>query len=771
MSVETKKSAFSIKVFLIATLIVVVAGALGVIAYFITQNHRQVQRLNEANAAFDNEDWVLAETKLAESYQEDTNNEEVVTKLAKVNEQLGNWSEAGFLWSRAYDLNAFKAAYLENSLEAYFRANSSNALLEKLTAMQPLESNHHKLLMTLALAQTDSVESARIFIEKVKDLEALATPLGRLLSVYLDEDPELTTDEKDQLTAVAESSEPAVALYALASLASDAMLNDQIDSAEAYLKRRIPLNPKLGRLDLAQFYYVQGEALESVKLYRKMIDTLSPIDSIRFAEALSALNLFDELALLKERYRVGSRADITTGYYIDALIAYQNKDWDTLSSRMEAIGNELPTTPIAEMLAIQKAVIQKDVTTTLELLEQIPFDQNRRFDDYETILLPFVLELLSENDLESAANISSILKKRDYDNFNYTLAIITNAAQRRSLSKNQLESVLAKYPNEARLLSIAADFYLRIGDFPTAKKMAEKLLQLDSENITAQLLLIGSLESMRQIDAATKSFKTLYSANPNNQSLLIQYLAFCTRNKLFNELESLASSLSEESDSQALLYRLLAEAEIAQLRDERTEAHSLLMQIVNKPDLQIDQTNAAILFRTANILGSFSYLDPAIQLYNQLLALSPNAVPILVNLSELYAEKAESDPYSIAFQKAINLASQAYALDDASPITRECYAQRLYENKQYSEAEKLLFDSIYGDNVSPRSRTIWKNSMEQIIKEAAILGNRQDLIAACNSLLRAFPKNEIAEQYLLDATRNSAEATTEPLPNTTNASP
>ncbi|WPJ96832.1 hypothetical protein SH580_03820 [Coraliomargarita algicola] len=762
MPADKKKKIFGAKMFLLVALIVLVLGAMGAVIYYVSKNYRQLEDFNEAVSAFNSQDWELAEKKLMAAIAADPNNEDVVSKLATVNEKLGNWTEAGLFWSRAAELNAFKPEYAEQAANAFFRSGDVQLLQEELRSAQPFKTDRQRLLMAFVYAQSEQVAAAQKMIDELASSESAATELGKLVSLLIEESPERTPEARASFEALAQAEDPAIALYALYTLANDAIGRGEMLKAQEYLERRMPLNSKLATISLANFYYIQGKSQEAAALYREQVDELTPIESIRYAESLIALKEVEALQELAKRYRVGRRADILTGYYMDALLAYEAGDGATVSAKLEALGDELPVTPVAQMLSVYDAVQRKDAKEIINLLKAFPYDAHERLATYVTLIRPLVLELMTQNNLTEAAQIAELLNIRNFEDVIFTLAQIGNAAQKQLLSRIDLDQALEAYPEEPRLWSIAADFHLRNENYLEAQQASQRLLKLIPGSISGQLQNIAALESLKQIDQAATTFEALYHAHPTDRRVLIQYLAFCSRNQLATNLSDLLNALKDHSEHSPAGATMLAEAELAQLAGDREKLHSVLIQVAEDPQLVANSENAAILYRTAHMLATNDYEAPAIKVYRKLLPLAPNSVPVLVNLSELYATLAEQNSDDSAAQEALKLAQQAYTAAPESAIARECYAIRLHESGAHEEAQKLLLNLIQQGAESARIRDAWKGSMEQMIQALAAKNEIYNRSNLCQALLNEFPNNPIATQNLqaiqLELQRRATEA-------------
>lgn len=748
MLAEQKKGIIGAKMLLLVVLLLLVISAMGAVIYFVTKNYRQLEDFNDAITAYESENWELASKRLQAAIVADPNNEDVVAKLATVNEKLGYWTAAGFLWSRAAELNAFKPEYFEHALSAHLRAGNFELLREELATAQPFKTDRHRLLMALVHANAGELEDAKLMMSELSQADAQDTPLLKLVELMLEDTAAMTPEQVSGFEALANSEDAAIALIALYNLANDAIGRGEMSRAQDYLERRILLSPKQGTISLANFYYIQGKSKEAADLYRELVDELIPIESIRYAESLVAIKQIDELQELAKRYRIGARVDVLTGYYIDALLAYEANDAATVSAKLQAMGDEIPVTLIAQMLTFYDAVQRKDIKAISTLLSEFPYDAHERLAKFVPMIQALVMELITENNLTEAAHLSELLNIRDFQDVAFTLAQVGDAAQKQVLSRMDLDQALEAYPREPRLWSIATDYHLRNRNFSEAQAAAEKLLELIPGNVSAQLQRIAALESMPELAKATQAFEALYQENPSDRRVLIQYLAFCSRNQLSANLSALLTSLQAQADTALIGLAVLAEAELAQIANDREKIYTLLQPLAQGASWAANSENAAILYRAANMLATNDYEAPAIKIYRKLLALAPNSVPVLVNLAELYAALAEKESDQDAQQTALELAKQAYTAVPQSAIARECYALRLNETGSHDEAQKLLLNLMQQETGSPRVRLAWKDSMEHLIEALAKKDEIYNRTNLCQSLLNEFPQNEIATQNL-----------------------
>ncbi len=738
-----------LKVLLLVALSCLIVAALLAVSYHIVRNHRKVQRYGNAVAAFNKNDWDLAEKLLKEALQSDSNNEDAVVKLAVVSEKLNHWSEAGMLWARAARLNAFKPEYIESMLAAFLQSGNTNWLQVKLEKMRPLTSDRHLLLLAFSFAHQGKPREGKAEFEKIKDNELLNSPLGRLTALYIAPGPAMTPQKIAGFEALVEGDD-AAAFYAQMTLADYYLYSGKIADAEKYLRKTVSFNPLTGALNLAHFYFLTGKTEESVKLYRANSKGLAPRGAMRYGEALAAANQPDEILALALKYREGNKQNVQAGYYLEALAAFLKKDDALLAQKIAHLGNGYPNTPIAQLLLLYNAVKLRNPDAVMLYYTQLHAMKSSPAlkTDCTNMVQAFTLDLLQKNELDAAARISGQMLKLNENDIIFTRAVITHSFRNNAMSQLDIDNALDLYPNDPALLTIAADFYLQKGDFAAAGKYARTHLKGAPGNISAQLQIIASLEGRKKVQEAANAFTALYHKDPANQKLLTMYLKFCSQHKLIRELTNLETFLAASPDANFRSAARLAGAEKAYAEKNREKMHEILMRIVEDPAMmEATNENADMLFRTASLLGETDYLLPAIAVFERLLKMQPNNVLVLVNMSELYAALGNGkDAKNTA--KALDLARRAHAIDANSPFARESYAIRLFENKKYAETERLLAEAAQRGEVSPRALEAWRISTENTIRELATGSDVLLCSAQCRSLLRVFPDNKLAKDTL-----------------------
>ncbi len=734
---------------LIALLLAVVTAGVTAILFLMIQNYNKVRNYNAAVTAYDNNNLKLAESLLMKCLHDDPNNEGVLSKLATVYEKLGAWGAAGMSWSRAARLNAFKTEYVDNMLAAFLQGGNFDLLKRELSNMQPLEAERHILLLAFADAQLHKMDEAAGDLKQLKDSSSLNTPLGKLVKLEMTES--LTPEDISKLKTLSTSRDAPIAFYSLMALANYCVKIKKPEEAVEYLKKSIAIYPENGTLYLAKLYYLLGQPAESIKFFHKIKFRLSPVDAICYGEALASTRSLHELKSLAKKYRIGQRLDIMAGYYLDALTAFLENNHSELSIKLNALDNYLPNTPISQMLMLYNAVNTHNVNVTTSLLEKYSYagEDGKILPDYVQLLKAFVSKLLVENDVAAAARIASLVQYRKGSAPIFERAIITDLFQKGSLSEYNLEKALKKSPNNPELLLLASDFNKSKGKLKSALQYVEKLLSLEPDNIKAQLQEVSLLETDGQIKAATQTCRSLYYKNPGDSRLLMIYLGFCARYKLINAMNELALFLSDKPEPDLRIAALLVKAEVANLEQNRQEMSKLLTEISKKlASATRTPINTDILFRTAQLLGAANFNEQAIEIYEKLFKIYPKDILIMANLSELYAAAGTKNGNRKEIKKALNLGKLAYSLNPNSPIVRECYASRLFDNKDYKEAETVLYYLVRNKNASPRALEIWRKSVENIIKKLHNEGEIYQQTSYCKTLLRIFPDNRIARERL-----------------------
>lgn len=750
MVAEVKKRKFGPKAYLLSLLALVVFAAIAALAYLVAKNYREVERFNEALDAYESENWELARKLLIETISVDPNNEDVFVKLAQLSEIRREWIEAGVFWVHAVRLNPFEQTYKDKQLEAFFRADEPGYVKAESMRMQPLQKDRHHLLLAFAYYQMQDVLNAKAQLEHLDDLDSLSTPLGELLSMYLEKEASLSEAELSKLKRLSESEDAGVAFHANYSVARHYLSNGEFAVAEDYLKKRVTLYPYKGSMSLASLYYMQGRVDDAKEFYADFLERLNPREAVRYAELLAGSNEIEKLGQLSKDYRTGSREAILAGYYMDVLIARLNKEPAVMAQKFDVIGDELPDTELAKLLAAENALFEKDLVQLLKVLRQVSFDGSETSEAYNELLHTRVLELMAAGDYATAAEIAEVVQSDDDLDRVFTLAIITDKLERDILKERDLLAALKSFPDEPRFVSLANDYYLGKGNLDEAEKYTEKLQSILPESDVARLQLVYLMETKGALTAAASEYRKVFYTTSGYNDLFLTYLAFCTRNALVEDLEALAtfSMQNEEMQSGAAA---LVKAELANLNEDVSGVYGALEDLLASSEYAANAINPEIVYRAAFLLGSNDHAEAAVNAYEKLLGRYPGSIQIMVNLSELYADLGaqSSDPKQT--RKALELANQAFVAAPDLSIATETYAQRLYENGNFKEAEKRLFNLVEREEASLRAQETWRLSMEAMIKALAASGETYQRTKLSETLLLIMPRNEVALQNIQSA--------------------
>ena len=150
--------------------------------------------------------------------------------------------------------------------------------------------------------------------------------------------------------------------------------------------------------------------------------------------------------------------------------------------------------------------------------------------------------------------------------------------------------------------------------------------------------------------------------------------------------------------------------------------------------------NYALLFFTAKTLAENGRNQAALARYAAFPENSPYAVAVMLNVSELLAEKGE-------FRLAEENARKAYEMVPDSPTVQYCYADKLFKNGNLSaipDVVNLSVESAY----RKRMEELWIAGMRQKIKDCNIALQREKLRELCRQLQRVAPGDNIAHEYL-----------------------
>ncbi|MGI6354485.1 MAG: tetratricopeptide repeat protein [Lentisphaerae bacterium] len=742
---QTKRVSFR-RIALIVAILALIA-CVAAIGVALARNLRNASRIQEAFKLADSEtNDELALKLLSACIKNDPNQEEAYVKIARIYERMGEWNKAAATWQYAISLNATQTDYVNARLLALFRGQDYVALATALDAMRQNKTltPPQAVLHALALCKTGRIGVARELLVTITDQEALASSTGKLLTVYVNA---RNTPRKDVIAALTEFTkdpEPAIAFDAMDVLAGAALAGGDFEQAEKWLTEACALLPETGRIRLGNFYFQRQDFDRALPLYLEVLERdINPDIATRVGDIYASRNDRDALQELYKKYRLGNKAIVLAGYYLEALIAFLDHEDAKLADALKRLNN-VYNTPVAILMTLYSGLKQDQVAEVTKALSLIQANypgnntiQKRAMD----MVMPYIATLANNQRLQEAAQLAVIIRDEKNSPLLLEQIVLTDKLGRGILTGNEVSAALSRFPEDQQILYIAAAFALSQGDYAAARKHAQTNLRLDDTKIPIQLIYLFALGGLDEKDDLAAAFKQFRTKAPDDPNLARAYLIYCTRHQKIDELKALRKEADSKTTPDFQAIAQYVEAELAwQRKDLPAMTTALKKAIALKPVNVRDFVEVEIAYRAAYLLATADAIEPAIQLYETIADYYSQKPLLLVNLSELYA--ANNQP-----EKAANAALNARQLMPTWPTASECYGVRLLETKDYARAVETLTPLLRQPERSARVFDSWTKAMEGLIRNQFDAGQLELCLASCATLAKETPNHPVAAEF------------------------
>ncbi len=747
-------SKLKLKTIILGVLLILSLALIAAFGYFTIKSARRAARFKLAVEAFNNGKRREARRRLIFCIMEDRNNEQAFVKLAELMEQEGSWSQAAVLWGNAAGLNHLQKDYLKRKVMAEFMSRDYRAAMGSLEILKDENGSltpHEKILEAFAWIHRDKPDSAEIILKDFRESPAVtADPLYSLVKILIGEKVGVDDRTAARLKTIAASEDPIAAFDARLILARFCANRNEPKAEEEHLLKATEINREKGSLLLGDFYYRRSDFKNAAKYYKEGLDRwLVPAAAARLGESYAALNQLDELKKLSKRFQRGNKEIIQTGYYLDALAAYLEKDYRHLALSLRSM-NRAYDSPPALMIQLYSALAEKDVDSAAASLRQIGGTNNPDlFRQAHAMALPLMLRLAQENHLEDAAKLALIFNQYGRNDLVTVRLTVLDKYRRSILSEADITAALALFPDDAVLLDIASAHALRKQKSADALRYTERLIR-KNQTLPSMVLHFAALESNSRTAEASALLLSLMEKNPQNAHLAKMYLIFAVRHSSVPYLNRLLQQLKSGNSTFAVFLIPLTEAEI-RMAEGNSRAAARIIEPLLKEHSGIfradDPDDVLLLYRAGFILASADRNGEAVRVYTSIRDRYPDRKLLLANLSEVLAVAGDRE-------KALECARQAYETDPSWKPAQECYGVRLYESGRYKEAAGLLESLLRAsENSLPRSFAAWKGSLENLMKSSFSGARYAECAQWASSLLTADPGNRNAASFLAEANK------------------
>ena len=707
------------RLILIILSLLILCGCIGMTAYLLFSNYRNVRLFKQAQSNFlqgDEASLDLAESQLQQVIRLDSDNEAAFIMLGEIARKKKVYPEQVYYCHMAYRLNPLSQENREKYIDSLCMARYF-VRLEMILAQESSLSDRHSQLLLYAAGRNGNINKYKAQLSRRSKNNGIGE-LALLLFHY----NKLSDAKKLAALERIKSDKDLFLKQELLVARTDLSINcGKISQAEESLRQACELNQYAFAPALGRFYAEYRNFQKALDIFEKHLSVYHDQSvAMQIAEIYCLLKKTDEIEKLRTLYQSdsGSRA-MLCNYYFDALIALAKDDMASLKELVAPLRNNI-NTPLAAFMFFCADIQSNDLAAIqasyMALLGQRNYLNLQKQAD--NILAAYLRNSFKRSDHAALLGLAQALYTRQPDVFKAKFILL---AQRRSNSVNVvlLKDALKRFGNDQGIVKIAIEYYLR-DDLAEAESLIASYKQKFSEK-SGDMLRYEIILNMRKKDHEKVS--ELFRRNLKGE-ILFEYWNF-------------ASSLMREKDllflSNDRLYGPFSKALLLIKQGKKQQACDILVRAD-------DKGNQTLLFFAAKTLAENGRSKDALKKYEKFPQKSSFRIPVLLNMSELYAETGDLD-------QALLLANRAYDLAPQMAETQLCYADKLHKKGNLIR----IPDIVKISSVNPYRRKmehLWVAGMQQRIKDCDINTQKEKLRELCRQLLVISPRNAVALEFL-----------------------
>lgn len=640
-----------------------------------TKGARAHRLLKHGNQEFEAENYDDAEVTYKNVLALDRLNPTAIGQLGRIYAKEGRISEAGMYLLKATELEPNSLALqlaLGQVYVAYRDSTNAAKIAMRILTAQPTNEEALVLLINSAIPVAE-------LKQQMDSLPRLSQNPAYHVAVGLRElrEQNLSAAAEELRQALAAAPKSSQTYYALAQLhflqkENDAAV-DALQNAAAFAPLRSPI-----RIKYIDYLIQKGSVDEARKILKDMTGK-APDYVPGWATLLN-------LAVSQKQYDEAS-------HLTDTILARDDKNYDALLARGSV---SLATGDTA------KAVMQFErMETMYKKSPQVAYE----------LALAY---LMSRDRIKCVASLNQALALDPV----YTQAALLSAQlDIRTGDAGAAVALLTRFvkkaPNVGQAQLLLADAYLAEQKPESALAIYHSLAEALPKNPQIPLLTGIVLAGQRRISEARIAFEKALDLAPDFLPAVEQLISLDLAERKFNDATALAEDQISKSPKAAQPWEILAKIDAAQTNFPAAET-ALLKAIELNPDLPspylllaqvyVNGTNYQQALQKLNALvartnDAPAYLqigaihevlkdyDKARQAYEKVLAVNPNSIPALNNLSYIYAVRLPD------IDRAYNLAQKARDLLPYDPNVQDTLGWVLFEKGDYPRALALLEDS------------------------------------------------------------------------------
>ena len=745
---ETKRPVSRRKIVTFSLLGLVFLLALLAGGYFGAKTVWMTQRRRAGMTAYENKDYVTAERLLRRCVEEDRNDEASFVALANIYHEFGDAGSEAQMWQMANFLDPQRDDYREKMLTSAVKSASygllHGVLMRKAWIGEKL-SDQELYLYVIASYQSGYPKDADDAYKNAVDSDPEAfhkSDLGRMAE-YMAICSTLVVGERGAFLTDARRSEDPVVRYEAVMLT----LNEFGDMAddeeiESLLQELVDANYYSGIPRLAEFYFSRYRFYDVLAVGERYLDTIDEGDlDLLYAESCVFAERPDKLKKLETRLRGKSGYLRMLADYCGILSACLDDDEKRLIAAIRKSDKTI-SSPLSRFLRLRVAVLQDSFNEILQMAGEI-FSNPPFYDLSERaclLCIDYLVDQMAKPDNQSDSSqivsLSKILSGYLRDNRFLTDIIFSDQYQRGLTRESELLEALAKFPDDALLIDIAAKILLLGGKAEDALTLIEQAVNDGVTDINFDALRVQALEKLERYDDASEVFCMLVEKSGFEQDLLARYFHFCLDYGRFADLSSMANKLENAEDETVRPFACFFRAAVLLADKDDAKKKTALEMLAASPD-----NGPEFAFYAANRLYEAGLFDEAEAKYRAISKTYSQPEIIYVNLSETYKAKGEQE-------KAIEAAREAYDIGQQSRTTAFTYGKRLYEVGKLVEAAEILNFPRRAVDYPVEIVDIWIECMKAVIEKSIRERKFMQAEEQCKHLLVIAPKNEFGKEKL-----------------------
>jgi tetratricopeptide (TPR) repeat protein len=585
----------------------------------------------------------------------------------------------------------------------------AGAFLKQAEELSPADLDNRLRLARVYLSLGETTQAKKRALAVLQQ----APTKGEAL-VFLSEMARTPDDIRDTEQVIEKFHNKQTASYQLAT-ANLALRKKNPAAAEKAVREAVALDPKSAEAH---------QAIAILNLYEK-----------KPKEAAKELQIAAELAPLRSNIRIayadymrqtegGEKAiaflrdltakapDFLPAWTLLGRIAFNQKKYDEALAFLENVVSRDAQNIDARLLRSDIWLAKKETKKAITELEKLATS----FPGLPAAKYRLAQAYLQENKpSQSAAALDEALLK----NPNYTEAILARAelnlrAGHAQEAIDALERLHKKHPDFRAAQILLADAYRASGRFDDAADIFREQIKA-TPNVPEPYLFLGLIQvQQNSLEGARHSFEKVLELSPDNLMAVDQLINLdVTSNDLAAATRRVEEQLKNHPD-RAASFVLQGRIQIArkdwkeaeaslkkalELDPKSGPAYDMLVSVylaTNRLEeaareievvLSKAPRNQSALMTLASIREKQKDYPKARQAYEKLLAINPNFVPALNNLSYFYAE------YFNQPDKAFELAQKARTLDPGNPAVADTLGWAAYKRGDYPQALTLLQES------------------------------------------------------------------------------